>query len=93
MLALSCWPRAGRAHSSSPDHIPAISTAAGEPRSARRSAWLGRSGARPHVSLIVDVHRSRRFGAMLPPSHRAFTLAIAAILVVLGLAGLWQIPP
>jgi high-affinity nickel-transport protein len=82
----------GARHSLEPDHIAAVSTLLGETRSARRSAWLGAIWGIGHtVSLVAMCIAVVAFGAMLPPqADRAFTLAVAAILVVLGARSLWQ---
>ena len=82
----------GARHSLEPDHIAAVSTLLGERRSAWRSAWLGAIWGIGHtVSLVAMCIAVVGFGAMLPPeADRAFTLAVAAILVVLGARNLWQ---
>lgn len=82
----------GARHSLEPDHIAAVSTLLGDSRSARRSAWLGAIWGIGHtVSLVAMCIAVVGFGAMLPPeADRAFTLAVAAILVVLGVRSLWQ---
>jgi high-affinity nickel-transport protein len=82
----------GARHSLEPDHIAAVSALIGEGRSARRSAWLGAIWGIGHtVSLVAMCVAVVGFGAILPPAaDRAFTLAVAAILVLLGVRTLWQ---
>lgn len=82
----------GARHSLEPDHIAAVSTLLGERRSARRSAWLGAIWGVGHtVSLVAMCVAVVGFGAMIPPAaERAFTLAVAAILVVLGARSVWH---
>jgi high-affinity nickel-transport protein len=82
----------GARHSLEPDHIAAVSTLLGDSRNARRSAWLGAIWGIGHtVSLVAMCVAVVGFGAMLPPeADRAFTLTVAAVLVVLGGRSLWQ---
>ena len=82
----------GARHSLEPDHIAAVSALLGDSRSARRSAWLGAIWGIGHtVSLVAMCVAVVGFGAMLPPeADRAFTLAVAVILVGLGARSLWQ---
>jgi high-affinity nickel-transport protein len=82
----------GARHSIEPDHIAAVSALIGDSRSARRSAWLGAIWGIGHtVSLVAMCVALVGFGAMLPPAaDRGFTLAVAAILVVLGARTLWH---
>ncbi len=81
----------GAQHSLEPDHLAAVSTLIGDARSAWRSAWLGAIWGIGHtVSLVVMCVVVVGFGAMLPPeADRVFTLAVALILVALGLRSLW----
>jgi high-affinity nickel-transport protein len=82
----------GARHSLEPDHIAAVSTLLGDSRSVRRSAWLGAIWGIGHtVSLVAICVAVVGFGAMLPPeADRAFTLAVAVLLVALGVRSLWQ---
>jgi high-affinity nickel-transport protein len=82
----------GARHSLEPDHIAAVSTLISETGSARRSAWLGAIWGIGHtVSLVAMCVAFVGFGAMLPPTaDHAFTLAVAALLVVLGVRSVWQ---
>jgi len=82
----------GARHSLEPDHIAAVSTLLGDSRSVRRSAWLGAIWGLGHtVSLVAMCVAIIGFGAMLPPAaDRVFTLAVAVILVALGVRSLWQ---
>ena len=76
----------GARHSLEPDHLAAVSVLVGEHRDLRRSALLGTLWGIGHTSSLVVVGTAlAAFGAALPAAaERAFDVAVALMLVVLG---------
>src|SRR5690348_3338274 len=82
----------GMRHALEPDHLTAVGTLVTEARGARRGALLGMMWGLGHTASLVFVGGVLvATGAALPARAAAgFELAVAVMLVVLGVRALWR---
>jgi hypothetical protein len=82
----------GLRHAFEPDHLAAVSTLLADGRGARRAAVLGAAWGAGHTLALFGVAAVlAALGAELPGRvESGFELAVAGMLVVLGVRGLWR---
>jgi hypothetical protein len=95
LTAIAMGAAQGVQHSFEPDHLAAVTVLVGEQRDPRRAAWLGAIWGVGHTaSLLAFGVALAAVGAAVPPvADVAFTLAVAAMLVLLGGRALWPRAP
>lgn len=84
----------GLRHAFEPDHLSAVATLSAETRGLKRGALVGAVWGLGHtISLVVVGIVLIAIGGVLPEKLAAgFELAVAAMLVVLGVRAIWRRP-